>query len=208
MSDDIPFDQSFDLPPDTVEEVMPGVRRILCNNPGPFTFKGTVSYIVGPGRVAIIDPGPVDERAYRGAARCRARRDGDAHRRHPHPPRPFARCGRDQGGDRGDDVRRRSASRRAAAQYRRGAAAGIRRRSRPSTPTRGCATATWSSGPGWALEAIATPGHCANHMAFALKGTDVLVLRRPRDGLVDAGGGAARRLDERLHGVARKARAP
>ena len=40
---------------------MPGVRRILCNNPGPFTFKGTVSYIVGRGRVAIIDPGPVDE---------------------------------------------------------------------------------------------------------------------------------------------------
>ena len=39
----------------------PGIRRILCNNPGPFTFKGTVSYIVGNGRVAIIDPGPLDE---------------------------------------------------------------------------------------------------------------------------------------------------
>src|SRR5262249_11367434 len=30
------------------------------------------------------------------------------------------------------------------------------------------------AGDGWALEAIATPGHTANHMAFALKGTDVL----------------------------------
>jgi glyoxylase-like metal-dependent hydrolase (beta-lactamase superfamily II) len=29
-------------------------------------------------------------------------------------------------------------------------------------------------GDGWALEAITTPGHCANHMAFALKGSDVL----------------------------------
>jgi glyoxylase-like metal-dependent hydrolase (beta-lactamase superfamily II) len=29
-------------------------------------------------------------------------------------------------------------------------------------------------GDGWALEAIATPGHCANHVAFALKGTDIL----------------------------------
>src|SRR3954451_5830310 len=61
MSDDIPFDRSFDLAPGQVEEVRPGVRRLLCNNPGPFTFKGTVSYIVGHGRVAIIDPGPLDE---------------------------------------------------------------------------------------------------------------------------------------------------
>ena len=43
------------------EEVAPGVRRVLADNPGPFTFKGTVSYIVGRGRVAIIDPGPLDE---------------------------------------------------------------------------------------------------------------------------------------------------
>ena len=61
MSDDIPFDKRFDLPPGKVEEVYPGVRRLLCNNPGPFTFKGTVSYIVGRDRVAIIDPGPLDE---------------------------------------------------------------------------------------------------------------------------------------------------
>ena len=60
MDQDIPYDKEFDLAPDTVEEVMPGVRRILCNNPGPFTFKGTVSYIVGRGKVAIIDPGPED----------------------------------------------------------------------------------------------------------------------------------------------------
>ena len=61
MSDDIPFDKTFDLPPGQVEEVAPGIRRILCNNPGPFTFKGTVSYIVGRGRVAVIDPGPLDD---------------------------------------------------------------------------------------------------------------------------------------------------
>src|SRR5260370_18881928 len=60
MSADIPFDKKFDLAPETVEEVMPGVRRILANNPGPFTFKGTVSYIVGRGKVAVIDPGPLD----------------------------------------------------------------------------------------------------------------------------------------------------
>jgi glyoxylase-like metal-dependent hydrolase (beta-lactamase superfamily II) len=61
MSDDIPFDKKFDLPPGQVDEVMPGVRRIVAPNPGPFTFTGTVTYIVGRGKVAIIDPGPEHE---------------------------------------------------------------------------------------------------------------------------------------------------
>ena len=62
MSDDIPFNKKLDLAPGRVEEVVPGVRRVLADNPSPFTFKGTLSYIVGKGEVAIIDPGPDDER--------------------------------------------------------------------------------------------------------------------------------------------------
>ena len=34
------------------------MRRIVARNPGPFTFKGTGTYVVGEGEVAIIDPGP------------------------------------------------------------------------------------------------------------------------------------------------------
>ena len=60
-NDDIPFNRDFPLKPGVVEEARPGVRRVLCNNPSPFTFTGTVSYIVGKGKVAIIDPGPDDE---------------------------------------------------------------------------------------------------------------------------------------------------
>ena len=60
-NDDVPFNRNFPLKPGVVEQVRPGVRRILCNNPSPFTFTGTVSYIVGKGKVAIIDPGPDDE---------------------------------------------------------------------------------------------------------------------------------------------------
>ena len=60
MAEDIPYNRTFDLEPGRAEEVVPGVRRIVANNPGPFTFKGTVSYIVGRGKVAIIDPGPDD----------------------------------------------------------------------------------------------------------------------------------------------------
>src|SRR5882672_8747697 len=62
MTEDIPFDKSFDLAAGHVDEPVPGVRRILANNPGPFTFKGTMSYIIGRGKVAIVDPGPDDPR--------------------------------------------------------------------------------------------------------------------------------------------------
>lgn len=34
------------------------MRRIIAPNPGPFTYTGTCSYIVGRGKVAIVDPGP------------------------------------------------------------------------------------------------------------------------------------------------------
>ncbi|MGA3307833.1 MAG: MBL fold metallo-hydrolase, partial [Xanthobacteraceae bacterium] len=61
MSDDIRFDKTFDLAPGRVQEVAPGVRAVVANNPGPFTFKGTVSYIIGRGKVAILDPGPDDD---------------------------------------------------------------------------------------------------------------------------------------------------
>ena len=60
MADDIPFERRFTAVPGVVEEVAPGVRRVLAPNPGPFTFTGTCTYIVGRGEVAIIDPGPDD----------------------------------------------------------------------------------------------------------------------------------------------------
>ena len=56
MPDDIPFDKNLELAPDTVDEPIPGIRRVMANNPGPFTFKGTLSYIIGRGKVAIVDP--------------------------------------------------------------------------------------------------------------------------------------------------------
>lgn len=41
-----------------LEPVSPLIRRIVARNPGPFTFVGTGTYVVGHGRVAVIDPGP------------------------------------------------------------------------------------------------------------------------------------------------------
>ena len=56
----IPFLKDDPLPPGEVEQVAPGIRRILCGNPGPFTWRGTNTYLIGQGRVAVLDPGPVD----------------------------------------------------------------------------------------------------------------------------------------------------
>ncbi len=41
-----------------VEQVAPGIRRVIAKNPSKFTYHGTGTYIVGEGDVAVIDPGP------------------------------------------------------------------------------------------------------------------------------------------------------
>jgi glyoxylase-like metal-dependent hydrolase (beta-lactamase superfamily II) len=57
---EIPFERNFAAPYGELIEVAPNLRRLLTNNPSPFTFKGTGVYVVGRGRVAVIDPGPDD----------------------------------------------------------------------------------------------------------------------------------------------------
>ncbi len=58
--DPIPFKRDFTARPGELMRLSPRVRRMLANNPGPFTFTGTCTYVVGQGKVAIIDPGPDD----------------------------------------------------------------------------------------------------------------------------------------------------
>lgn len=60
MSAELAFNRSVDVDYGVAEEVAPGVRRIVANNPGPYTFLGTNTYLVGTGHVAVIDPGPPD----------------------------------------------------------------------------------------------------------------------------------------------------
>jgi glyoxylase-like metal-dependent hydrolase (beta-lactamase superfamily II) len=171
--DDIPFDKSLNLTPDTVDEVMPGVRRVMANNPGPFTFKGTLSYIIGRGKVAIVDPGP-DDPAHIGALLDAVRNETvthifvtHTHRDHsPAVPAIKAHTG--------------------ATVY----AEGLHRPARPlhigeHNPLEGSGDRDFRpdvalkdgevvAGDGWSIEAVATPGHTANHMAFALKEKNLL----------------------------------
>ena len=173
MADDIPFNKQLDLKPDTVDEVMPGVRRVMADNPGPFTFKGTLSYIVGRGSVAIVDPGPDDAR-HIGALLDAVRNETvtaifvtHTHRDHsPAVPAIKAATG--------------------ATVY----AEGLHRAARPlhigeHNPLDASADRGFRpdvalkdgevvAGDRWTIEAVTTPGHTANHMAYALRENDAL----------------------------------
>jgi glyoxylase-like metal-dependent hydrolase (beta-lactamase superfamily II) len=173
MSDDIPFNKTFDLAPDQVKDVAPGVRAVAANNPGPFTFKGTVSYIVGRGKVAILDPGPDDD-AHIGALLDAVRGETvthifvtHTHRDHsPAVPKVKAATGAQvfgQGPHRLarplhiGETRRLDAS--ADMDFR---------------PDVALADGEVVRGGGWTMEAVTTPGHTANHMAYAFKESDLL----------------------------------
>jgi glyoxylase-like metal-dependent hydrolase (beta-lactamase superfamily II) len=153
--------------------VAPGVQRLTVNNPGPFTFHGTNSYIVGDRSVAVIDPGPEDEAHL---AALMAALDGrevshilvsHTHRDHS----PLARRLQEITG--APTV-----------------AEGPHRAARPLhegevNPFSESADMAFRpdivlgdgetiAGDGWRLTGVHTPGHAANHMAFALEGTGIL----------------------------------
>ena len=56
----IPFIREFDARYESEVRVSPLISRVVADNPGPFTFKGTGVYFVGGKDVAVIDPGPDD----------------------------------------------------------------------------------------------------------------------------------------------------
>ena len=164
--DDIPFNRNFPLKPGVVDEARPGVRRVLCDNPSPFTFTGTVSYILGKGKVAIIDPGP-DNAAHADALLDAVRGETVTHIFVTHTHRDHSP----------NTVRIKAAT--GATVY----AEGPHRASRPRyesekhnpesgadrdfKPDVAVKSGDVIEGAGWKLQAVATPGHTANHMAFA-----------------------------------------
>ena len=41
-----------------LEQLEPGIARVLAHNPSAFTYYGTQTYLLGTGEVALVDPGP------------------------------------------------------------------------------------------------------------------------------------------------------
>ncbi len=167
------FDLAFEPAYGQAVPVVSGIERVTVNNPGPFTFFGTNSYIVGSSSVAVIDPGPEDEAHYQALMAALGGRAvthifvSHTHRDHS----PLAR-------------RLQAAT---------GAVTVGQGPHRPARPLRDGEINPFSessdisfvpditlsdgqtlSGDGWSLTAVLTPGHTANHAAFALEGRDIL----------------------------------
>jgi glyoxylase-like metal-dependent hydrolase (beta-lactamase superfamily II) len=173
MAEEIPFDRSFKAVPGVPERAAPKVRRVLAPNPGPFTFSGTCAYIVGDGRVAIIDPGP-DIPAHIDALLAAVHGETVEHILVTHTHRDHSTAA--------PAIR--------AATGAKTFGEGPHRPARPLhagevnpleagadhdfLPDRRIADGEVVSGRGYALEAIATPGHAANHLCFALQGENLL----------------------------------
>ena len=175
----IPYVRQFDFTYGRRDQVSPLIQRVIADNPWPFTFTGTGTYIVGrdmPGaRVAVIDPGPEDEAHLHALLRAVKGRTVShilvthTHRDHaplsralaeavggapilaaqPHGPTVHASDQMDQAAmDEDDD-------------------ADFKADVILSDGDR-------IEGDGWTLEAMATPGHASNHMAFVLREENAL----------------------------------
>lgn len=153
--------------------VAPGVERVTAPNAGPLTFHGTNSYVVGRRSVAVIDPGPQDDDHHAALTAAIAGRPVShilvTHTHVDHSP-----------------LARRLAAETGAPVY----AEGPHRAARPLhpgeinplqescdtdfVPDHALADGETVEGDGFRLTAVHTPGHAANHSAFALEGSGIL----------------------------------
>lgn len=175
MAVSLPFARDFDFEYGVASTVAPGVRRIVASNPGPFTFKGTNTYIAGTGTVALIDPGP-DDAAHREAVLGEIAARGErithiflthTHRDHSAGLPAMAEATGAKVLGFGSDRQTRAALNLSAA-----AESVLDADFRPDQILRGGEVI---EGGDWALEAIHTPGHAPDHLCLALAGKGVLL---------------------------------
>lgn len=169
---DLPLKSSMEFTYGEPAPMGPGIVRLVANNPGPFTYKGTNTYLVGSTSLAVIDPGPDDAAHIDAILRTAAGRPvthiliTHAHRDHI------------DGAD-----RLRAATGAIACAYPRRLPEPGSIMASPSgkdfvnydfRPDQLLADGDVVSGADWELEAIHTPGHAPDHLCFALKGRHVL----------------------------------
>jgi len=158
--------------PNRLETLEPGVRRVLAPNASPMTYWGTNTYIIGEGRVAVIDPGPAIEPHMH--AILDALSPGETishifvtHSHIDHSPlaAPLARRTGAPVIAYGDSFSGRSdVMNDLAAADLAGGGEGV---DLDFSPDETLADGETLSGDSWHLNAIWTPGHFGNHLSFA-----------------------------------------
>lgn len=165
----IPYVREFDFEYGRCDQVSPLIRRVIARNPGPFTFTGTGTYIVGKGEgVAVIDPGP-DLADHLQAILNATQHERVSHiliTHHHVDHSPLARALAEATGAviYGCAVERPDVD------------LGVRLEAGhdnfiPDVSVCGGATI---QGHNWTMQAIPTPGHTSNHICYALKEENAL----------------------------------
>ncbi|PZW39854.1 glyoxylase-like metal-dependent hydrolase (beta-lactamase superfamily II) [Humitalea rosea] len=152
-----------DLAPGEIREIAPGIRRLLCPNPSPFTFRGTNTWIIGRGSVAVVDPGPANPAHLAAILRAVAGETVShvviTHTHRDHSPGAAALVAATGA-----------------------ATAGFGPHLTPRTEELGeggdhgfspditMPDGAMLEGADWRLTAVHTPGHCANHISLGIEG--------------------------------------
>ncbi len=150
----IRFYTEFDFEYGVLETVSPLVRRIVARNPGSFTGPGTGTYVLGHGRVALIDPGPALSSHVEAVLHALRNETVDQIIiTHTHPDHwPAA-----------SSIQRATGAK----TYGLG-------RGGSGYFDHGVRDGDVVEGDGWRLEAVHTPGHTSDHMSYGLEQEKIL----------------------------------
>lgn len=173
MTETIQFRTAMEFAYGVPRELAPGVVRLVANNPSPFTYKGTNSYLIGSTSLALIDPGPCDANHLDAIVKAAAGRPithiliTHTHRDHVDGLKAaLAATGAKTAGFGPYDLTSRVAH---ADSGERGNRA--RHDFKPDVVLKHGDTLAHGD---WSVTAVHTPGHTPDHLCFALNGTGVL----------------------------------
>lgn len=175
MADDVLFERRFEAVPGVVEPVAAGVRRVLAPNPGPFTFTGTCSYIIGTGEVAILDPGP-DDPAHVAALLAAVAGERVTHILLTHTHRDHTGALAALRAATGAPVYAEGPHRAARALHDGEVNTLDASADHDFRPDVALADGARVEGGDWSVTALATPGHTANHMAFVMEAAGLILV--------------------------------
>jgi len=169
MATPIPYNRELDFEYGRVDELTPLLRRVIARNPSAFTFHGTGTYIIGRGQVAVVDPGP-DMAEHVDALLEAVRGETVTHifvththiDHSPAVPALQAATGAPTYAFGPHGTRPEDGASEGGADF-------------DFTPDHVVGDGDVITGNGWSVEALHTPGHCSNHLCFALREEDALL---------------------------------
>ena len=164
MTTTIPFIHEYDFEYARLEQVSPLIRRVTARNPSGFTFHGTNTYVIGHGKVAVLDPGPLLDEHVEALKQLLAEETvthlliTHTHMDHSPAAAPLKQCwqARSYGyGPHGAGKQEEGVQIEAGGDM-------------DFNPDVRVADGDQIQGDGWTIECVYTPGHTSNHICFAL----------------------------------------